>query len=193
MTSKLSLSLNAPGLQIVRWLQTILFLVAVGFLSCSMWIVWETYALDEQIVELQQAITRTQMLDQQFVQEAQAQEGLNFSPARMSLLAQEVEFAKRLHTHQSFSWTIFLTELEAAVPDRISMESITLNFRDGTIALSGSAATLSDLQALVNGLDAHRSFADVVVASHKIKTPDEREPNAKPYVVFSLKVTYQSV
>lgn len=193
MTSNLSLSLNAPGLQIVRWLQRILFLVALGFLSCSMWIVWETYALDEQIVELQQAITRTQMLDQQFVQEAQAEEGLTFSPARMSLLAQEVEFAKRLHMHQSFSWTTFLTELEAAVPARISMESITLNFRDGTIALSGSAATLSDLQAFVNGLEAHRSFKDVVVASHKIKTPDEREPAAKPYVVFSLKVTYQSV
>ena len=98
-------------------------------------------------------------------------------------------FAKTIRTHQRFSWTQFLNDLEATVPEKISMDSVTLNFKDATIALQGSAATLNDLNRFVDELENHRAFHHVVLSrhSHKSKKKDKQHK----YVVFTMKVSYE--
>lgn len=190
MIPKFSLSLSAPGLHLLWMGQWILVLASLSFLGASGWIGWESQNLEDHIATLQEAVTRAQRLDQEYVEQARAQ-GFDLSTARQTALTQEIEFANSLFAHHEFSWTRFLSDLEAAIPLRISMESVSLNFKDGTISLSGAASTLNDLQSMVNHLEEHGAFHDVVVLSHKIKTPDKREKTQKPSVIFSMKVTYQ--
>ncbi|UCE63561.1 MAG: hypothetical protein JSU59_12055, partial [Nitrospirota bacterium] len=56
--------------------------------------------------------------------------GFDLSDNRRQELPKEVIFVNTIRTHQNFSWTQFLNDLEATVPEKISMESVTLNFKD---------------------------------------------------------------
>ena len=189
MNPKISLSFSPPGIHAVQKVQWTLVAISIGFLLLSGWILVTGQHLQAQTATLQEEMASTQLLDANFVQQAE-QEGFEFSQERTTRLAKEVQFANNLDAHQAFSWTQFLTDLELAVPTRISMESVALNYKDGTISLSGSAQSLKDLTALVDGLEKHRAFYDVIVSSHKTKTPERKKSYSKPYIVFSMKVGY---
>ncbi|MFB3071072.1 MAG: PilN domain-containing protein, partial [Nitrospirales bacterium] len=108
----------------------------------------------------------------------------------LQTLPQHVAFAKELATHQKFSWTQLLNDLEAAVPIRISIESVTLDFRNSSIAVSGAALTLEDLSALVHGLEQHPAFQHIVVSNHKVQKKKDKKRKFS-FIAFSLAVTYQ--
>ena len=98
--------------------------------------------------------------------------------------------AKELATHQKFSWTQLSNDLETAVPTRISIESVTLDFRNSSIALSGAALTLEDSSALVNGLEQHPAFQHIVLSNHKVQKKKDQKRKFS-FIAFSLAVTYQ--
>ena len=189
MIPQVSLSLSPPGIHTVKQVQWTLVAISIGFIILSGWTFGKARGLQIEASTLQEETTSIHMLDTQFIQQAE-KEGFDFSPERNTRLMKEVQFANQLQAHQAFSWTQFLTDLESAVPKRISMESVALNYRDGTISLSGSAKSLKDLQALVDGLERHEAFHDVIVAGHKTKTPERKKTRTKPYIVFSMKVGY---
>jgi len=189
MIPKVSLSFSPPGIHTVKQMQWTLVALSIGFILLSGWIFGKARDLQIQASTLQEETTSIRILDTQFIQQAK-KEGFEFSEERNTRLVKEVQFANQLQAHQAFSWTQFLTDLESAVPKHISMESVALNYKDGTISLSGSAKSLKDLQALVDGLERHNAFHDVIIAGHKTKTPERKKTRTKPYIVFSMKVGY---
>ena len=187
MTPRLHLSFIAPGINRLYLTQWTLTILTVGCLALTGGIWWYGHSLEVQTASLQDRIAELQLTNQQMMVKAGSQ-GFDLSDRRRQELPKEVTFAQEIRAHQSFSWTQFLNDLESAVPEKISMESVMLNFKDATIALQGSAATLADLNLFVNGLENHRAFHHVVLSRHSHKAKKENESHK--YVTFTMKVSY---
>lgn len=188
MIPRLHISLISPGIKSLVAIQWILTILTVSCLALSAGIGWHGHNLDEQTTRLQRQIAELERTNQQMMVKANAQ-GFDLSDSRRQELPTEVTFAKELWARQSFSWTQFLNDLEATVPDKISMDSVTLNFKHASISLQGSAATLSDLNVFVDGLENHRAFHHVVLSRHSHK---KKKKNKKhDYIIFTMTVSYQ--
>ena len=191
---RLHCSLTAPGIRLVSGVQWILVLASVSFFILAVWVLWHSQRIEAKILKREEAVVQAQGMNQQYLQQARV-EGFDLSPQRIETLPQEISFANRISSHQAFSWTRFLSDLEAAVPLNISMKSVAPNFKDASIVLTGSADTLSDLTDLVEGLEEHPAFNRVILSSHKIKKFKEKDQKTRQrdYVAFSMKVTYNPV
>ena len=127
------------------------------------------------------------------------QAGYDVSDERLKELEQEVSFTNQMLAKRAFSWTRVLTDLEEAVPPHVSIGSIALSFKDGvsTITLTGSAFGLRDLTALVNDMESHAAFRQVVLSHHQTQGSPEkadgqlRDKDGPRAVEFSLTVTYR--
>jgi Tfp pilus assembly protein PilN len=111
-------------------------------------------------------------------------EGVDLSDTAMGRLTAQVVFANDLIAKRAFSWTRFLSDLEATVPPRVSINSIRLDFKDAVIAIGGSALSLKDLTTFIISLEDHRAFKDATLLHHRVQDND--------VVEFSLTVRYQS-
>jgi Fimbrial assembly protein (PilN) len=188
---RLYLPLSAQGLATIRLVQTGLAVVCLLFLVIMSWIWWETQRIETAIVKEEETIAQVMENSRQFRQQAEAN-GYNLSDQWLNALPQQVTFAKELTILQKFSWTQLLNDLESAVPPRIAMESVILDFQHSTIALSGTALTLEDIAVLVNSLEEHPAFQDIVLSDHKFqKKKDKDKERTFSYFVFNLEVTYQ--
>lgn len=184
----LHVSLTPGGMRPLRWAQWGIILV-IGLLGIWGLGIWQNHqSLAQQLDEYQAAITIARNSNHAFIQQAR-EAGIDLGPNRRASIAQEVTFTNQLQAHQAFSWTQFLTDLEAAVPSGISMASVRPDFSTRGIMLGGSARTLNDIQTLVNQLERHPSFTNVVLSNHAKKTKGKKNP--QPFVVFQLLVTYQ--
>ncbi len=161
--------------------------LAGGLLLWSVWIWVESHRLHDQIAHYELAIQKGQQVNQQYIHRLQ-QEGFDLSQTYQQALPKEVAFAKRLQVHQAFSWTRFLSDLEMAVPARISMTSVGLNFKNNSIALGGSARALQDLQGFVEKLEAHPAFHHVVLSKHFEKTRGKK--SKVRYIIFTMTLAY---
>jgi len=188
MTPRLHISLIAPGIKSLVITQRILTFLTVCCLALTGGLWWYGHDLEEQTSTLQHRIGELEQSNQQLTTKANSR-GFDLSDDRRHELPKEVTFAKTIRTHQSFSWTQFLNDLETTVPEKISMDSVTLNFKDATIALQGSAATLNDLNRFVDELENHRAFHHVVLSRHSNKS--KKKDKQHKYVVFTMKVSYE--
>jgi Tfp pilus assembly protein PilN len=188
MTPRLLISLIAPWIKSLAITQRILTFLTVCWLVLTGGLWWYGHDLEEQTSRLQHRIGKLEQTNQQMTIKANSR-GFDLSDNRRQELPKEVIFAKTIRTHQSFSWTQFLNDLEATVPEKISMDSVTLNFKDATIALQGSAATLNDLNRFVDELENHRAFHHVVLSRHSNKS--KKKDKQHKYVVFTMKVSYE--
>ena len=187
MLPSLMISLTPPGIRTIQWIQWGLTFLTGALLLWSTWIWLESHTLRDRIAHYEAAVKRGQQINQQYIQQLQ-REGFDLSKSRQQTLPKEVAFAKRLRMQQAFSWTRFLSDLETAVPPRISMASVSLNFKNGSIALGGSAEALKDLMSFVEKLEAHPAFHNVVLSKHFEKTKGGK--NKIPYIVFNMTVSY---
>ena len=190
-TTRLHIPLSASGLKTVRLIQAALAGTCF-FLFISMgWLWWESQQIETDILEQETAIVQIMDTSRQFRQQAEAN-GYNLSDQWLQGLPQHVAFAEKLATHQNFSWTQLLNDLESAVPMRISIESVTLDFRNSSIALSGAALNLEDLSALVDRLEQHPAFQQIVLSNHKVQKKKKKEQKRIfSFIAFSLAVTYK--
>ena len=163
----LSLSLTAPGYELLRSVQWTMVLTLCLSLGVAGWWWSEAHQLDRQASEYEQATIRVQEANRQYVAQA-AQSGHNLSEERLRGLAREVSFANQLLEKGAFSWTRFLTDLEEAAAPHISFSSVNLSFKDSMISLNGSALTLKDLTAQIDQLESHPAFRNVVLSQHQI-------------------------
>ncbi|MDT7041070.1 PilN domain-containing protein [Candidatus Nitronereus thalassa] len=188
---RLHIPLTAQGLTTIRMIQAGLAGICVFLLLTMSWIWWETQQIEAETLKEEETIARVMETSRQFRQQAESN-GYNLSDQGLQALSQQVTFAKELTSLQKFSWTQLLNDLESAVPSRIAMESVILDFQHSTIALSGTALTLEDLSALVNGLEQHPAFRDIVLSDHKFQKKKDKDKKHKfSYFVFNLEVTYQ--
>ncbi len=191
---RLSVSLAGQGFGWLRTAQWAMTLVIVGSLGAAAWMWWNSRDIVEAAVKYEQAADRVHETSRQFLTQA-SRAGLDLSDGRLKTLSREVDFANQLLEKRAFSWTRFLSELEDGVPPHISISSVTLSFKDSTITLNGTALTLKDVTALVDNLENHPAFHDVVLSQHRFKeSGDGKIPGQVPFgtVEFTLTVMYRS-
>ena len=191
MFARLHLSLTAPGIERVALTQWFMSLITIGCLIVTGFIWWYGRELNEKITKFNDGIIELQQVNQKMRVEAAAQ-GLDLSDSRIQALSKEVVFAKQLRQQQTFSWTEFLNDLESAVPSNVSMDSIVLNFKEASISLAGSTATLKDLNRLVDRLEAHPAFHQVVLSRHTFKTKKGKTEKHR-VLLFTMTVSYLPV
>ncbi len=188
---RLHIQLASPGLTVLRWIQMALVGASILFFSGIGWLWWETQEVEAEIHEYEESVRQVMETSRKFRQQAEAN-GYNLSDQWIQALPQHVAFSNELASQQKFSWTQFLNDLETAVPERISMDSVVLDFQRSTITLSGAALTLDDLSALVNGLERHPAFQQIVLSNHKIQKKKKDDKKRKfTFFAFNLEVTYQ--
>ena len=188
MKLRTHLSLTAPGIDSLLLTQWALTLLTVGTLIISGCIWWVSQAIDEESASFIQLNNELRMHNQELIMNASSR-GIDLSNARIEALPKEVKFAKQVRKQLGFSWTQFLNDLESTVPSTISMDSVKVNFKEASIALSGSAKTLSDINGLVDQLESHTAFHHVVLSQHAHKRKKKTKKN--PFVLFTLTVLYE--
>ena len=198
MLPRLHLPLTANGLGVLRAAQVVMSLVIVGAITAAVWFWMESQMLHRATAPYEASTQRILEITGTYVKEAK-QAGYDVSDERLKELEQEVSFTNQMLAKRAFSWTRVLTDLEEAVPPHVSIGSIALSFKDGvsTITLTGSAFGLRDLTALVNDMESHAAFRQVVLSHHQTQGSPEkadgqlRDKDGPRAVEFSLTVTYR--
>lgn len=103
--------------------------------------------------------------DRQLIASSQ-QDGIDLSASSLQRLPLEVGLANQLLAKQNFSWTQFLSGLEEAIPQRVSIKSVRLDPGSSLIHLNGAATSVEDVTALALKLQNHPVFRDPVLGQH---------------------------
>lgn len=154
-----------------RWYAapTRLVLVALsGILGVSiLWSVTQTVMTMRDRHDMQARLDHVRMQDHQLLAEAQ-QEGIDLSGPSLQQLPAEVSLVNQLLTKRHFSWTQFLSALEAAIPQHVSIKSIRLDPGSAVVHITGLAVTVEDVTALTVTLQDHAVFRDPVLGQHRV-------------------------
>ena len=159
------LSLASPAFAFVRIGQAVAAVLLAGCLGFIVWCWLESRALQAEAAHYAESLARVQDVNRQSAAQM-SREGLTLSEAQISQVYRRVEFANRLSEKRAFSWTRLLSDLETALPPRVSIRSVQLKFQDSSVKLQGMVLTLRDLNALVDSLEQHGAFRHVKVSSH---------------------------
>ena len=139
-----------------------------GILGVSiLWSVTQTVMTMRDWHDMQARLDHVRMQDHQLLAEAQ-QEGIDLSGPSLQMLPAEVSLANQLLTKRHFSWTQFLSALEAAIPRRVSIKSISLDPGNAFVHMTGLAVTVEDVTALTVTLQDHAVFSDPVLGQHRM-------------------------
>ena len=147
-----------------------------------LWSVTQTVMTMRDWHDMQARLDHVRMQDHQLLAEAQ-QEGIDLSGPSLQMLPAEVSLANQLLTKRHFSWTQFLSALEAAIPRRVSIKSISLDPGSAFVHMTGLAVTVEDVTALTVTLQDHAVFSDPVLGQHRV--------GSDGLVEFDLTVRYR--
>jgi Tfp pilus assembly protein PilN len=154
-----------------RWYVAPIRLVLValsGILGVSiLWSVTQTVITLRDRQDIQASLDHVRKQDHQLLAEAQ-QEGIDLSGPSLQQLPAEVSLANQLLTRRHFSWTQFLSALEAAIPQHVSIKSIRLDPGSAVVHMTGLAVTVEDVTALTVTLQDHAVFRDPVLGQHRV-------------------------
>ena len=146
-----------------------LVLVALsGIVGISiLWSVTQTVMIIGDQHDMQVRLDHVRTQDHQLLAEAQ-QEGIDLSGPSLQQLPAEVSLANQLLTKRNFSWTQFLSALETAIPQHVSIKSIRLDPGNAVVHMTGLAVTVEDVTALTVTLQDHAVFRDPVLGQHRV-------------------------
>ncbi len=162
------LSLASSGWSLIRAGQAGMALLVAGCLGFAAWCWVESWILGAEAERYAGSLARVQQINRQFTAKL-AEDGLTLSEMQISEVYRRVEFANRLSEKRAFSWTRLLSDLEAALPPRVSISSVRLSFQESTVRLQGRVLALPDLNALVDSLEQHGAFWNVKVSKHQFE------------------------
>jgi len=117
--------------------------------------------------DMQARLDHIRTQDHQLLAEAR-QAGIDLSGHSLQHLPAEVSLANRLLAKRNFSWTQFLSALEAAIPQHVSIKSIRLDPGSAVVHMTGLAVTVEDVTALTVTLQDHAVFRDPVLGQHRV-------------------------
>ena len=132
-----------------------------------LWSVSQTVITMHDRQDLQARLDQVRVQDHQLLAEAQ-REGLDLSGPSLQQLPVEVSLANQLLTKRHFSWTQFLSALEAAIPPQVSIQSIRMDPGSAVVHMTGLAVTVEDVTALTVTLQDHAVFRDPVLGQHRV-------------------------
>lgn len=132
-----------------------------------LWSVTQTVMTMRDRQEVQARIDHVRMQDHQLLGEAQ-REGIDLSRPSLQQLPAEVSLANQLLIKRHFSWTQFLSALEAVIPRHVSIKSIRLDPGSAFVHMTGLAVAVEDVTALTVTLQDHAVFRDPVLGQHRV-------------------------
>ena len=141
--------------------------------TCVLLVIGICWNLGQAMLTYQESLTieadmnRIRQQDRDLIAAA-GQEGIDLSEEALKTLPSEVELANQLLGKRTFSWTMFLTELEQATPPHLSLSSVRLDQAGTMVRLTGTAPTLDDITSFTVGLQDHATFSDPVLAQHRV-------------------------
>jgi Tfp pilus assembly protein PilN len=154
-----------------RWYvaPTRLVLVALSGIigGAILWSVTQTVMTMRDRGDIQARLDQVRTQDHELLAQAQ-QEGIDLSGPSLQQLPAEVSLANQLLTKRHFSWTLFLSALEAAIPRHVSIKSIRLDPGSAVVHMTGLAVTVEDVTALTVTLQGHAVFRDPVLGQHRV-------------------------
>ena len=89
-----------------------------------------------------------------------------------------------LIVQRTFSWTLFLNELESAVPANISVIRLQPKFPEGMITLNGKAISLKDLTRFIIRLEDSQVFSEVFLKN--------QQTGKEGFIDFTVEFKYHS-
>lgn len=110
----------------------------------------------------------------------------NISPAALKKQQETILFANELLAQDSFRWTAMLDRLEAVVPEGVSINSITPDYKNRELRLNGNALNVSRLQTFIDQIVASDDFAEVYLLNQAQSETRERTGQVRSVVNFSL-------
>ena len=131
-----------------------------------LWSVTQTVMTMHDHHDMQVGLDHVRMQDQQLLAQAQ-QEGIDLSGPSVQQIPAEVILANQLLTKRHFSWTQFLSSLEAAIPQHVSIKSIRLDPESAVVHMTGLAVTAEDVTTLTGTLQDHAVFHGPVLGQHR--------------------------
>lgn len=132
-----------------------------------LWSMAQTIMTVRDRQDLRARLDQVRTQDAQLLAQAQ-QEGIDLSGPSLQQLPIEVSLANQLLTKRHFSWTQFLSALEAAIPQHVSIKSIRLDPGSAVVHMTGLAVTVEDVTALTVTLQNHAVFRDPVLGQHRV-------------------------
>jgi len=154
-----------------RWYvaPTRLALVALSWIVgvAILWSVIQTMMIMRDRYDMQARLDHVRTQDHQLLAGAQ-QESIDLSGPSLQQLPAEVSLANQLLTKRHFSWTQFLSALEAAIPQHVSIKSIRLDPGSAVVHMTGLAVTVEDVTTLTVTLQDHAVFRDPVLGQHRV-------------------------
>jgi Tfp pilus assembly protein PilN len=146
----------------------LMVVVLGGIIGISiLWSVTQTVMTMQDRHDMQARLDHVRMQDHQLLAEAR-QEGIDLSGPSLQQLPAEVSLANQLLTKRHFSWTQFLSALEAAIPRHVSIKSIRLDPGSAVVHMTGLAVTVEDVTALTVTFQGHGIFRDPVLGQHRV-------------------------
>lgn len=135
-----------------------------------LWSVVQTVLTLHDLQDVQAGLDQVRMQDQQLLAQTQ-QEGIDLSAPSLQQLPAEVSLANQVLTKRHFSWTQFLSALESAIPQQVSIKGIRLDPGGMVVLMTGLAVTVEDVTALMVTLQNHSVLRDPVLGQHRVR-PD---------------------
>ncbi|HEU4683874.1 MAG TPA: PilN domain-containing protein [Nitrospira sp.] len=142
-----------------------LALVSLILLGCIAWGIVHAVEVFSSRREMETRLELIRAQDRELLARLQ-QEGIDVSPPALQRLPAEVALANQLLAKRNFSWTQFLSGLEAAIPERVSIKSVRLDPGSAVIHLTGAAVTVEDVTTLALKFQDHPVFRDPVLGQH---------------------------
>ncbi len=162
------LPLESSEVRVAWWCQWSLFAVLLGLLILAGWWKVDSQSLEETAERYDAAARRAMSLNESFAAQMK-RDGFLLTPDQISAARIDVGFANQLTEKRTFSWTRLLSDLEEAVPSKVSIASIKLNLQESAVVLEGMAQRLQDLNQFVHQLQQHRAFRQAVLSKHEVR------------------------
>jgi len=126
----------------------VLFGAAVILALVAVAMVWESASLRRDLSEMKQKLAAAEAQDKQ----------VKFTLLEREQLMKDLNAMSGLVEARKFSWTLFFTSLEAAVPTGVALKNVTLSPKDRTLSIEGMAQSPEALRDLMVGLEKSTSF-----------------------------------
>lgn len=188
-------SLVSRQMLVARGIQWGLAFLCLGAGLLAGWMGWESRLIEEEVSRYVTATERTEALNQHV--RAQLEQGrLTLSAEQLTEIQQEVRFVNQLAEKRRFSWTQLLHDLEETCPPGIAIGKIQRDAHAATMMISGHAASMGELQALMSQLQTRSAFRRPVLHHHQLADSSSPEGAAERdggRVEFSVTVEYHGI
>jgi len=166
-----------------RLLNRIFYLAALLGLLAAGANVWWGFDAQRDSAAMRENLARVRQQSARLHADLQSAGFSSDDSAAVADLAKRVATVNLILDQRAFSWTTFVSDLEAVVPASVSIASIHPDLKDQVVTLQGTALKLQDLTSFLIALERSPRFENVLLSQQK--TGEEG------VIEFSIRCTYR--